>query len=325
MQEKTYASIKTNFAEDVRRGLTDFPKHLSSKYFYDERGDKLFQDIMHMPEYYLTDCEFEIFRNHKQEITNSFKEGAQSINIIELGAGDGRKTKILLEHLVNRDADFRYIPIDISQNALDSLQQSLETELPALEVIPMQGTYFEVLENLNSYNNRRKVILFLGSNIGNLLHADAVAFLSNLQAVMKDDDLLFIGFDQKKDPQTVLNAYNDPHGITEAFNKNILQRINKEFSGDFNLDNFLHWEVYDPESGTARSYLVSKKDQQVRIEALDLTVSFARWETIHTEISQKYDDDVVQWLAEKAGLAVEAVFSDKNMAYKDYLLKKAKG
>ena len=322
MQEKTYASIKTDFAEDVYKGLTDFPKHLSSKYFYDEQGDKLFQDIMHMPEYYLTDCEFEIFRNHKQEITNRFKEGAQSINIIELGAGDGRKTKILLEHLVDSGTDFSYIPIDISQNALDSLQHSLEAEIPAMEVTPMQGTYFEVLEKLSGYNDRRKVILFLGSNIGNLLHANAVDFLSRLQAVMKDDDLLFIGFDQKKDPQTVLNAYNDPHGITEAFNKNILERINKEFAGDFEVDNFLHWEVYDPETGTAKSYLVSKKEQQVRIKALDLTVNFAAWETIHTEISQKYDDEVVEWLAGKASLSVKAVFSDKNLAYKDYLFKR---
>ena len=139
MQEKTFASISTDFAEDVYKGLTDFPKHLSSKYFYDAQGDKLFQDIMHMPEYYLTDCEFEIFNSHKEEIISSFKEAAQSINIIELGAGDGRKTKILLEQLVQQGTDFRYIPIDISQNALDSLEQSLKSEIPDMEVVPMQG------------------------------------------------------------------------------------------------------------------------------------------------------------------------------------------
>ncbi len=322
MQEKNITTIRKEFAEEVYGGLTDYPKHLSSKYFYDERGDMLFQKIMSMPEYYLTNAEFDILSSHKEIIVDQFEKGAEHINLIELGAGDGKKTKILLEHMARRKISFKYTPIDISQNVLDSLENSIQTELPEVIVAPRQGTYFEVLKHLSTLNGSRKVILFLGSNIGNLLHPDAVDFLSRLQEVMTDEDLLFVGFDQKKDPQQILDAYNDAKGITEAFNKNILLRINRELGGNFNPDHFKHWEVYDPETGTAKSYLVSKKQQSVDIESLGLEVSFKPWETIHTEISQKYDDEVVYWLASEAGLSVSAVFSNQDKGYKDYLFKK---
>ena len=322
MQNKTISSHKAQFAQDVYEGLKDFPKRLSSKYFYDEAGDKLFQEIMNMPEYYLTNAEYDILEDRKDEIVKWFGQGEQNISLIELGAGDGKKTKILLQHMAQKGLPFKYVPIDISQNALDTLEDSISKELPSVKVETRQGTYFDVLRHLSSLNHSKKVILFLGSNIGNLLHKDAVDFLQKLQQVMKDDDLLLIGFDQKKNPQTVLDAYNDQAGITEAFNKNILHRINREFGGDFEPDNFLHWEVYDPESGTAKSFLVSKKEQLIKIEALGMEVSFKAWETIHTEISQKYDDDVVNWLADQASLSVSAIFSDQKGSYKDYLFKK---
>jgi uncharacterized SAM-dependent methyltransferase len=124
---------------------------------------------------------------------------------------------------------------------------------------------------------------------------------------------------KKKHPQTILDAYNDKAGITEAFNKNILHRINNELEANFNVDNFLHWEVYDPESGSAKSYLVSKEAQTVYIKALDLTVNFNAWESIHTEISQKYTDAVVEWLAEESGLKVVTNFTDENKYYKNYI------
>ncbi len=322
MQEKITTSVSTKFAEDVLKGLTDFPKHLSSKYFYDERGDRLFQDIMAMPEYYLTDCEFEILSNQKEKIVRQFEKGGQTLNLIELGAGDGKKTKILLKQMVAEGVDFRYLPIDISQNALDNLERSVKDEIKDVPIETKQGTYFGVLEHLESLNLGKKVILFLGSNIGNLLHPEAVDFLHKLQNLMTADDQLFIGFDQKKDPQIVLDAYNDPAGITAAFNKNILLRINRELGGNFDLDNFRHWEVYDPETGTAKSYLVSLTRQLVRLEALELEIEFRPWETIHTEISQKYDDEVVSWLAKESGLTIEEIFSTADQGYKNYLLKK---
>lgn len=317
----TPTTFQTAFEEDVYKGLTSFPKYLLSKYIYDQKGDKLFQQIMAMPEYYLTNCELNILKHHKAAIADIInKEGG--FDLIELGAGDGKKTKVLLQHLVDKKYDFNYLPIDISQHVLEELESSLKDEIPEVNVKIQQGTYFKTLENLADYSNRRKVILVLGSNIGNLLHENAIEFLKNIQEAMTAEDKLFMGFDQKKDPQKILDAYNDETGITEAFNKNLLARINKELDADFNLDNFKHWEVYDPESGTAKSYLVSKVQQKVAINKLELEVHFDAWESIHTEISQKYDDAVVEWLAEEAGLEIQTSFQDNENCYKNYIFRK---
>ena len=322
MQQKTTLISTSQFHKDVYKGLTDFPKHLSSKYFYDEKGDKLFQEIMDMPEYYLTNSEYKILDKFKDEICRAFFKDSKGFDLIELGAGDGKKTKILLRQLAAEEIPFQYVPIDISQNALNELEESISNELPSVNVMPLQGTYFETLEQLCTMQHKRKVIMFLGSNIGNLLHPQAVEFLMSIQELMNEDDLFFIGFDQKKDPQTILNAYNDAAGITERFNKNLLARINSELGANFDLDKFIHWEVYDPETGTAKSYLVSKENQTIHIKGLDLTVTFNAWETIHTEISQKYDDNIVSWLADKAGMQISRIFTDENKFYKNYILKK---
>jgi dimethylhistidine N-methyltransferase len=298
------------------------PKFLSSKYFYDARGDKLFQQIMDMPEYYLTNCEVDIFNRYKNPICKLFEGNGDPFSLIELGAGDGKKTKILMHQLLADNAEFIYRPIDISQSALDELQNSIFREMPAVQVVAMQGTYFESLREFQDDNMNRKVILFLGSNIGNLLHGQAREFLGQLQSQMSKGDMLFVGFDQKKNPREILDAYNDPTGITEAFNKNVLLRINRELGGSFDPDNFMHWEVYDPETGTAKSYLVAREAHSVRVEALKLEVHFDAWETIHTEISQKYDHKTVEWLAGNAGLVIMDTFSDPEGRYTDYLFRK---
>ncbi len=322
MTTKTQTKLDTPFKKEVYEGLTSFPKYLSSKYFYDKAGDKLFQDIMAMPEYYLTDCEFEILETHTKPIAEYFRGKENGFDLIELGAGDGKKTKILLKYLSENDFNFVYKPIDISQNAIDSLSEKLQEELPNVAVDPEKGEYFEVLERLKQYNTRKKVIVVLGSNIGNLLHPRAIDFLSKLKDTMQEDDMLFMGFDQKKEPETILNAYNDETGITAAFNKNILKRINRELDADFNIDNFKHWETYNPESGTAKSFLVATKQMEVTIKQLDLTIQFDPWETIHTEISQKYTDKVVDWLANESGLEIETSFTDSKGYYKNYVFKR---
>lgn len=310
------------FARDVRKGLTDFPKHLPSRYIYDKKGDLLFQRIMQMPEYYLTDCETEIFTSHKAAMARRLGQCGSGFNLIELGAGDGSKTKILLGEMLRQGLQFRYQPVDISENALRGLSGRLRKEFPGLSVVPRAGTYFEMLRKIDLEGEGPKAILFLGSNIGNLLHPQARKFLLTLSETMGPDDQLLIGFDQKKEPGTILRAYNDATGITEAFNKNLLHRINREFGADFRPDRFMHWETYDPESGTARSYLLAREAMEVTIPALDLQVSFKTWETIHTEISQKYDDDVVEWLARESGLQILERFSDAHDYYKDYLFSK---
>ena len=321
MKNTPEITFESAFAEDTYKGLTSNPKYLLSKYIYDKKGDKLFQKIMDMPEYYLTSCEFDILKLNAENISASFS-GKTGFDLIELGAGDGKKTKVLLKELVDKDYEFDYLPVDISQNVLDELEASLKKEIPEVSVKLQQGTYFKTLEKLAEYNTRKKVILVLGSNIGNLLHEDAVDFLHNIRNAMGPEDMLFMGFDQKKHPQKILDAYNDPAGITEEFNKNLLVRINSELEGNFDTDSFLHWETYDPETGTAKSFLVSKKKQKVNIKNLDLEISFDAWETIHTEISQKYDDSVVRWLADEAGLSVEESFGDKENCYKNYIFRR---
>lgn len=318
MNKKALPEPSQKFMSDVRKGLTSFPKFLSSKYIYDKKGDKLFQDIMNMPEYYLTDCEFNILKKHKELLAKYFASD-NGFDLIELGAGDGKKTKILLKYLAENDFDFDYLPVDISQNSLDQLEESIRQVLPTVKIKTLQGMYFSVLDQVATYNKRKKVIMVLGSNIGNLLHKKAIEFLENIRTSMGPSDLLFMGFDQKKHPQIILDAYNDKAGITSAFNKNILVRINSEMKGDFDVDNFIHWETYNPETGTAKSYLVSKIPQKVNIPALNLAVDFKKWESIHVEISQKYDDETVEWLAGEAGLKIREIFSDDNKYYKNYI------
>jgi dimethylhistidine N-methyltransferase len=322
MTTKIKTQQNKTFKKDVTEGLSSFPKRLSSKYFYDKKGDKLFQDIMAMPSYYLTGCEFEIISKNTFAIGELFRDRENGLDLIELGAGDGKKTKLLLKYMAENNFNFIYKPIDISENAVELLSKNLAYEMPTLNVDAEVGEYFEVLERLKGFNKRKKVIMVLGSNIGNLSHPKAIEFLTKLKEAMLPEDLLFMGFDQKKNPQTILDAYNDESGITEAFNKNVLTRINRELGGNFEVDNFKHWEVYDPETGTAKSFLVATKAMDVTIEELQLTVNFDQWETIHTEISQKYDDNIVIWLAKEAGLKIETSFTDEKGYYKNYAFRK---
>ncbi len=316
------SKIHHSFKEDIIKGLTSFPKSLPSKYIYDKNGDKLFQEIMAMPEYYLTNAEFEILDQHKTRICSEFaKDG--DFDLIELGAGDGKKTKILLKELIKNDFEFHYLPIDISQNVLMELKETISKEIPEVDIETKQGTYFNVLTELDEYRHRKKVILFLGSNIGNLLHENAIKFLKAIRNNMHQHDMLFIGFDQKKNPQTILDAYDDKAGITERFNKNLLLRINDTFDANFDLDHFLHWETYNPESGTAMSYLVSKIHQAVEIKKLSMKVEFKAWETIHVEISQKYNEEVINWLADQSGLKVHSSYTDEKSFFKNYIFTKA--
>ncbi|KQC32060.1 methyltransferase [Nonlabens sp. YIK11] len=313
-------TFQKEFEVHVKKGLTSSPKYLSSKYIYDDKGDRLFQQIMELPEYYLTGAEYNIIDTYKTDLRKLLTIDG-GFDLIELGAGDGKKTKVLLKELCDHQTDFTYKPIDISQNAIDQLAQDLLQVFPNLDVQGEQGTYFKVLEELAQYNKRPKAIFVLGSNIGNLQHPEAIDFLSKLEEIMSDKDVLFMGFDQKKDPLTIQNAYADSQGITQEFNRNLLHRINKEMQANFPVDVFEHWEAYDPQTGTAKSYLLATEPCTVDVRHLNLQVEFKKWETIHTEISQKYDDDIVEWLAQKAGLEIVQFYEDDREFFKDYLFK----
>lgn len=305
------------FLNDVRDGLTSSPKYLSSQYFYDKKGDAIFQQIMAMDEYYLTDSEFEIFENSRQAMFDLFsKKGTEPFRLIEFGAGDGTKTKVLLNHFLEQKADFTYMPIDISANVIALLTSDLNENMPGLKVDGIVDEYFSALARLSADDDmRRKVILFLGSNIGNFKHDRAVEFLKRMNANLNPGDLVLIGFDLKKDPAVILAAYNDANGITRSFNLNLLARMNSELGADFVLDNFRHSPVYDPVTGETRSYLVSTEEQKVQIDGQ--SIHFKAWEPIFMEISQKYSLEDIQMLADRSGFSIMKNFFDGRRYYLD--------
>ncbi|MBX3293989.1 MAG: L-histidine N(alpha)-methyltransferase [Acidobacteria bacterium] len=305
----------SQFAEDVLHGLSSMPKQLSSRYFYDDEGSRLFQQIMELPEYYPTRAEFKIFREQKDAICDVFLSDRGGIDIIELGAGDGAKTSVLIEHFLRVGSDITYLPIDISQEANDALEKRFHRNFPTLRISPHTGDYFKVLEDLNSDGSRRKVILFLGSNIGNFQQNSAVDFFRRLRRVMTDDDRLFIGFDMQKDPRVIVAAYDDPQGVTAAFNLNLLTRINRELGGDFDLTKFSHYAQYRPVECAARSFLISREKQTVHISALGRSFDFEQWEAIFMEISQKYTQPMIEELAEKSGFEIETEFVNEDDFY----------
>lgn len=312
-------SVSQAFAADVDRGLSASPKALSSRYFYDAEGDKLFQQIMKLDEYYLTRTEYWILDANKEKLLKSFYGQQKPFHLIEFGAGDGYKTKILLRHFADAHLAFDYRPIDISENVLEELEISLKEEIPLLVTHGMQGEYFEVLEKMHQTDARRKVVLFLGSNIGNFSMPQAVDFLSKLRSNLNPGDKVLIGFDLKKDPHMIRNAYDDPKGITSAFNLNLLRRINRELGADFQLDAFKHFQSYDPSSGECRSYLISLKSQEVYIDACAKTYRFKKWEPLHVEISRKFDHETIHDLAERCGFEVEEDFTDPDQLFVDSL------
>jgi L-histidine Nalpha-methyltransferase len=313
----------TQFAEDVLRGLSSTPKQLSSKYFYDDEGSRLFQEIMQLPEYYLTRAEYSIFVERADEICAAFTRESKAIDLIELGAGDGTKTAVLIEHFLKRNVNFSYSPIDISQEANDALLTKFTEKFPGLKIRPHTGDYFKVLGSLKDRSGRRKIVMFLGSNIGNFQRSQAVDFFRQLRDVLNPNDRLFIGFDMQKDPRTIVRAYDDPQGVTAAFNLNLLRRINRELGADFDLNKFSHYAQYRPAECAARSFLISLEKQTVTIQALKRSFDFEQWEAIFMEISQKYTRAMIKDLADESGFVIETEFFNDEYFYTDSLWRPA--
>lgn len=308
------------FARDVLNGLEQSPKRLPSKYFYDTKGDELFQQIMHMPEYYLMNSELDIFQSQKQDILATI--GHTHFDLIELGAGDGYKTKVLLEYFLQEKVHFTYEPIDISANVLEQLEESLHQRWPSLNVAIQPGDYFKMLHKLSKESSRPKLVLFLGANIGNYTPQEARGFLQSIFDELNPGDYLLLGVDLKKDPKVILDAYNDQAGITAAFNLNLLSRINRELGANFEKAQFKHWETYNPVTGATKSYIVSTCDQHVFINALNRSFHFSAWEAMEVELSQKYDLHEINSLAAKAGFIVKKHFTDQQECFVDSLWQK---
>lgn len=306
-----------DFRTHVLAGLAGTPKKLSSRFFYDAEGDRLFQCIMASEDYYVTRAENEILSEQTDDVLKALANGHKRFSLFELGAGDGAKTRHLLRHALEQDRDPIYRPIDISENALEQLGQRLKKELPTLRFHAEQGEYFEAIKRGFADPSEPKAVLFLGSNIGNLDREQAITLLKGVAEYLGPNDRFLVGFDRKKDPATIRRAYNDREGHTSAFNLNLLHRINRELGADFNADNFIHTPVYDPSSGRALSYIVSTRDQEVHIPGVEKPIHFKAWEALHTEISQKYDDGMIGDLAEHSGLRITDQFTDSKGYFTD--------
>lgn len=308
--------------DEIAAGLRRTPKTLSSKFFYDEAGSRLFQQIMALPEYYPTRTEYGILETCAAGLAAAWA-GPGPLHLLELGAGDGLKTKLLLRALLAAGAELTYAPVDISGSAVQQLRQSLQAEMPGLRVAPIVAEYEAALTGLRGQAGR-KVVLFLGSNIGNFEPDARRQFLAALAAPLASADVLLIGFDLQKDPRRIRAAYDDAQGVTAAFNLNLLRRLNRELGADFDLAQWQHYAEYDPRGGAARSYLVSRRAQQVRLAALpDEVFEFAAWEALHTENSYKFTRPQIEELAAAAGLRVAQFLTDEQGWFADVVLMRA--
>lgn len=296
------------FTKDVLEGLTAHPKSIPSKYLYDRKGSMLFEEIMDLPEYYPSRCELEILRSNKSALADLLRE-EKELYVVDLGAGNGLKSITLLKYLQER-TKLSYFPIDISDSALEILSKKAKQELPELHTECIHNDYIHGLQDLTKKFQTRKLVLFLGSSIGNFTLYQAMHFLSELRKSLNDGDFILIGFDLKKNPEIIRRAYFDSKGITAKFNLNILKRINRDLGGEFQEENFQYYPAYNPITGELKSFLISTKDQEVFIKSLDKFIHFKKWETIHTECSNKYDLNTIQNLAAKSGFRIRENFFD---------------
>jgi dimethylhistidine N-methyltransferase len=296
-----------SFADDVRAGLSGPRKRLSPKYFYDELGSALFEAICYLPEYYLTRAEAEILATSAGAIVDAV---GGPVELVEFGSGSARKTRVLIAELLVRQPRVDYCPVDISASALLDSAMALVAEYPGLHVRAYADDYFNVLSSARLSTSDRVLALFLGSNVGNYEPEQADALLSAMAAAFKPGDGLLLGADLKKPAAVLELAYNDPTGVTAAFNKNLLGRINRELGGGFDLEAFEHSVRYDAERGVVESFLLARRGQTVPIEALEANVHFLAGETIHTESSYKFDRNEIEALAVRNGLRVAHQWTD---------------
>lgn len=315
------------FAADVSRGLGDKNKQLSPKYFYDDVGSKLFEKICIQPEYYPTRIEYDIIKTNLKNIT---KELDLPLSLVELGSGNSKKTFLLLENFAQLQKPFAYyFPIDVSHKILHESSNLLSTVINNLKIHYIHDDFFNGLKIANDYIKNKqnlaipenKLVIFLGSSIGNFEPEQAKSFLLNIRKNLKTSDYFLIGFDLQKDQYVIENAYNDKNGITAMFNLNILNRINKELGGNFNLNFFEHRAFYNNKENRIEMHLVSKLDQYVYIKYIDKSFHFRKNETIHTENSYKYTQKQIEDISKDAGFTIKQLFFDKNNWFVLSLLK----
>jgi L-histidine Nalpha-methyltransferase len=311
----------TPIAVEVINGLSDRPKTLSPWLFYDEAGSRLFEDITELPEYYVTRTERQILAEHAEEIVAT-ASGRRELSIIELGAGTATKTGLLLQAAVALQGGVTYYPIDVSETALEAAQSRLEAELPQVIVEPIVADYTEGMRQNKSdtvAGDGRRLVLYIGSSIGNFSPGEAVEVLRGVRAQLSPGDCLLLGTDMVKDREMLLAAYDDAAGVTARFNLNMLVRINRELGANFNPRLFRHQARWNEPHSRVEMHLESLVAQRVALPALDMDVRFARSETIHTENSYKFTDQRVVALLGRAGFKLQQQWSDAKGWFTVYL------
>ena len=308
------AAAYTAMGSEVYRGLTARPKVLSPWLFYDNEGSQLFEQITELDEYYVTRTERLIFESNADAIIRTAATGldsAERLSVIELGAGTATKTGILLSAAVRRQGDVTYYAIDVSGSALEAAKQNIELTISGVSVETRTADYTEGLGAIAA-DDTRKLVLYIGSSIGNFEPAAAMDVLRGVRAQLQAGDRLLLGADMAKDLPTLLAAYDDARGVTAAFNRNVLLRINRELGANFHPQCFRHKVRWNGEASRIEMHLESLIRQTVEIPGLGLEVSFRRGETIHTENSYKFTAEVLRQLMTRSGFKIQEQWTDKN-------------
>jgi dimethylhistidine N-methyltransferase len=313
----TLRRTSQNLAEDVRRGLAAPQKWLPCRYFYDEAGSAIFEQICDLPEYYLTRAETEILGRHAGEIV---ARCPSPISLVELGCGNSSKTRFMIAECLRRQPALKFVGIDIAQECLETGARRLLAEHPMLEIVGLVGEFADGLEHLATRPGDPRLVLFLGSTIGNLDERELDEFLAMLRRLLRPVDRFLLGMDLLKDPAILTAAYDDAQGVTARFNLNLLARINRELAGDFDLTAFQHRAVFNTEHSRIEMHLVSARDQTVRIGEIGLSVPFRAGEMIHTENCYKHSQSAMAAVLARHGFCVEAVYSDTGRRFCDLLV-----
>ena len=305
----TKTTTTATFAEEIRNTLQSTKKSISPKFFYDESGSKLFDEICLLPEYYPYNAETEILNKIEQKLLPYLSE---EFHLVELGSGSSVKTRILIDVLLKSQKHLQYFPIDISE-ILDQSAKNLCKDYPNLAVTGVVDTFENGLDFIENYDDIPNLIIFLGSSFGNFEKSEGITFLKKISSLMKSSDLFLIGLDLKKDQKILHNAYNDTQNTTAKFNLNVLKRINDELGGNFDLDQFKHHVIYNEEQGRIEMYLRSLSDQSIVIPKSDLSINLSKDELIHTENSHKFSLDQIESLLKQSNFEkLEMWFDSRN-------------
>lgn len=306
--KKHYTKIEKSFADEISFSLSQQSKFINPKFFYDKKGSELFDKICNLPEYYPTRTEINILQNLKNELPQYLHD---YFRLVELGSGSSVKTRLILDMLNQIQDKIEYFPIDVSEILTES-SSLLQQDFKELFITGIIDTYESGLEFLKNHDDKKNLIVFLGSSFGNFTISDGKEFLKKIHSTMKDDDLFLIGLDLVKDKTILENAYDDSQGITAQFNLNVLSRINDELDGDFNLNNFSHYAIYNENDQRIEMYLKSLIEQSVTISKANISFMLKKNELIHTEHSHKYTLPQIRELMHQTGFTIKNIWSDEN-------------